>query len=64
MKEEVSRGDKTNLLRDVVTDVYLLIVQKHAVDGFDGGVGSLSCFVMDETVTLGTPLIVGGDLTG
>ena len=54
----------TDLLGDVVADVDLLVVQKHAVDSLDGGIGSLGGLVVDETVALGTTLLIGGNLAG
>lgn len=39
---------ETLLLADVVTDVDLLVVQKHTVDGLNGSVGGLTGRVMDK----------------
>lgn len=39
---------ETLLLADVVTNVNLLVVQKHTVDGLDGSVGGLTSRVVDE----------------
>lgn len=39
---------ETLLLADVVTDVNLLVVQKHTVDGFDGSVSGLTSRVVDK----------------
>lgn len=47
-----------------MADVDLLVVQQHAVDGLDGGVGGLSGLVVNETVALGASVLVGGDLAG
>ena len=55
---------KSDLLRDVVADVHLLVVQKHAVDGLDGSLGSLSGLVVDESVSLGAAMLVGSNLAG
>jgi hypothetical protein len=41
-----------NLARDVVTDVYLLVVQQHAVDSFDGGIGSFGSLIMNKAIAL------------
>lgn len=48
----------------MVTDVDFLIVQKHAVHSLDGGISSLSSFVVHETITLGATLVISGDLAG
>lgn len=39
---------ETLLLADVVTDVNLLVVQKHTVDGLDGSVSGLTSRVVDK----------------
>ena len=54
----------TNLLGDVVADVDFLVVQQHAVDRLDSGVGGSSGFVVNETVALGAAVLVGGNLAG
>jgi hypothetical protein len=51
-----------NLARDVVTDVHLLVVQEHAVDSFDGGIGSFGSLIMNETIALRATLLVSGNL--
>lgn len=48
----------------MVADVDLLVVQKHAVDSLDGSFSGLGGLVMDETVALGSTLVIGGDLAG
>lgn len=50
------------LLGDVVADIDLLLVEKHAVDVLDGVGGSLVGLVVNETVTLGVAVLVLGDL--
>ncbi len=45
-----------------MADVDLLVVQQHAVDSLDGGLGGLGSLIVDETVALGTAVLVGGDL--
>jgi hypothetical protein len=50
------------LLRDVVADVDLLVVQKHAVDRLDGGLGSLASLVVDKGEAARVAVLVGGDL--
>jgi hypothetical protein len=52
----------TNLARDVVTDVYLFVVQQHAIDMSDGGIGKLSSLIMHKAIALRTTLLVSGDL--
>jgi hypothetical protein len=52
------------LFRNVMSDVNLLVVQEHAIDGLDGGIGSLGGLVVDETVPSGTTVLVGSDLAG
>ena len=46
----------------MVTNVNLLIVQKHTIDSLDGSLGSLSGLIVDETVSLGAAMLVGSDL--
>ena len=48
----------------MVADIDLLVVQEHTIDSLDGGLGSLSSLVVDETVALGTAVLIGGDLAG
>lgn len=50
------------LLGNVVADVDLLLVQKHAVDVLDGLGSSLIGLVVDETVALGVTVLVLGNL--
>jgi hypothetical protein len=52
------------LLADVVSDVDLLVVEQHVVDGLDGGVGGLGRLVVDESVSPGSTVLVNGDLAG
>ena len=47
-----------------MADVDLLVVQQHAVDSLDGSLGGLSGLVVNETVALGTAVLIGGDLAG
>ena len=47
-----------------MADVHLLVGQKHAVDGLDGGLSSLSGLVVDESVSLGAAMLVGSNLAG
>ena len=54
----------TDLFRDVVSDVDLLVVQKHTVDSLDSSLSGLCSLVMDETVALGATLFVRRDLAG
>lgn len=42
----------------------LFIVQQHTVDGFDGCFCSLGGLVVNETVTLGTTVLVGCNFAG
>lgn len=46
----------------MVTDVHLLVVQKHAVDSLNGGLGGLSSLVVNETVSLRATVLIGSDL--
>ena len=46
----------------MVADIDLLVVQQHAVDRLDGGVSGIGSFVVNETVALGTAMLIGGDL--
>jgi len=50
------------LFADVVSYVDFFVVEQHAVDGLDGGVGGFGRLVVDEPVTPGTTVLVGGDL--
>ena len=59
--EELSR-DPTNLARDVVAYVDLFVVQQHTVDSLDSGLRSLRSFVVNETVSLGAAMLIGGNL--
>lgn len=52
------------LLADVVSDVDLLVVEQHIVDGLDGGVGGFGRLVVDESVSPGSTVLVNGDLAG
>ncbi|KAK8919492.1 hypothetical protein VCV18_008318 [Metarhizium anisopliae] len=52
----------TVLLRDVMTDVDLLLVEKHAINVLDGLVSSLVRLVMDKTIALGVAVLVLGNL--
>lgn len=52
------------LLGNVVTDVDLLVVEKHTVDSLDGGIGGLTGLVVNETVASGLTVLVSGDLAG
>ena len=45
-----------------MADVDLLVVQQHAVDGLDSILSSLGSLVVHETIALGTPMLIGGDL--
>ena len=44
-----------------MTNIDLLVVEKHTVDGFDGSISRLSRLVVNETIALGTTLLIGGD---
>lgn len=46
----------------MVTDINLLVVEQHAVDGLDGGLSSLCGLVVNEPIALGSALLVGSDL--
>jgi hypothetical protein len=54
----------TLLAGDVVADVDLFVIEQHAVDGLDGVVSSLASLVMDEAVSFGAAMLIGGDLAG
>ena len=45
-----------------MADVDLLVVQQHAIDSLDGSVSGLGGLVVDETVTLGSALLISSDL--
>lgn len=44
-----------------MSDVDLLVVQQHAVDGLDSTVGGLGSLVVDKSIALGATMLVGGD---
>lgn len=50
------------LLGDMVADVDLLLVEKHAVDVLDGLLSSLVSLVVNEAVSLGVAVLVLGNL--
>lgn len=50
------------LLGDMVADVDLLFVQKHAIDVLDGLLSSLVGLIMNKSVTLGVTVLVLGHL--
>jgi hypothetical protein len=54
----------TLLARDVVANVDLFVVEKHAIDSFDGVVRSFSSLVVNETVAFGATVLISGDLAG
>ena len=62
MMKSFSGDEATHLLRNVVSNIDLLIVQKHTVDGLDGSLGSFSSLVVNEAIALGTTLLVGSNL--
>jgi len=45
-------------------DVDLLVVEKHAIHGLDGGIGSFPCLIMNETVSFRPTDFISGDLAG
>ena len=47
-----------------MADVDLLVVQQHAVDSLDGSLGGLSGLVVNETVALGTAVLIRSNLAG
>ncbi len=51
------------LLGNMVSNVDLLLVQKHAVNALDGIVGSLCSLVVDKAVAFGVSVLVLSDLT-
>jgi hypothetical protein len=48
----------------VVTDKDLSVVEQHAVDSSDSGVGSFGGLVVNETVTSGSSRLVDSNLAG
>jgi hypothetical protein len=52
----------TLLFADVVTDKDLFVVQQHAVDGLDGGIGSFTGRVVDKGESARLAVFVGTDL--
>lgn len=47
-----------------MTNINLLVVQKHTIHRLDGGLGCFSGFIMYETISPGAPLFIGGNLAG
>jgi hypothetical protein len=45
-----------------VSNVDFLVVQQHAVDGLDSGLGRLSGIIVNETITLGASALICCDL--
>lgn len=54
----------TNLARNVVTNIDLLIVQQHAIDGLDRVFGSLGSFIVDKTIAFRAAVLIGSDFAG
>jgi hypothetical protein len=52
----------SHLAGDVVTDVHLLVVQKHTVHSLDGAFSGLGSFVVHKTITLGLAMFIGRNL--
>jgi hypothetical protein len=50
------------LPRDVMSDVNLLVIEKHAIDRLDSTVCSLGGFVMNKAIALGASMFIGSDL--
>lgn len=48
----------------MMTDIHFLIIEEHAIDGFDGTLSGLSSFIMDEAISLGAALFVGDNFAG
>ena len=46
----------------MVTDIDFLVIQQHPIHSFDGGLGSLSSFIVDKSVSLGAALFISGNL--
>jgi len=49
------------LFADMVSDVNLLVVQQHSIDGLDGGIGSFSRFVVNESVSPRSTILIDSD---
>ena len=48
----------------MVADIDLLVVQKHAIDRLDSGLSGLGGLVVNETVALGTAVLIRSNLAG
>lgn len=48
----------------MVPDVHLLVVEQHAIDRLNGGLSSLGGLVVNETIALGTTMLVCGNFAG
>lgn len=53
---------RADLLRHVMPNVDLLVVQQHTIDGFDSRLCSLGAVIVNEAVTLGTSALVRRNL--
>lgn len=42
-----------------MADINFFVVEKHAIDGVDGGIGGLGSLIVNKTISLGTALFVG-----
>ena len=51
-----------DLFGHVVSNVYLLVIQQHTINGLDSGLCSLGAIIVNETVTLGTSALVRRNL--
>ena len=55
-------GRCTDLLGHVVSNVDLLVIQQHTIDGLDSRLGSLGAVIVNEAITLGASALVCRDL--
>ena len=51
-----------DLLRDMVSNKDLLVVQQHTIDGLDSRLGGFSAVIVDEPIALRAPTFVCCDL--
>lgn len=54
----------TDLARNVMSDINLLVIEKHAIDSLDGAISSFGGLVMNESISLGATMFVCSNFAG
>ena len=52
----------TNLTRDVMSNVHLLIIEQHAINSLDSAIGGLGTIIVNESISLRIAMLIGGNL--